>query len=371
MNRLFAGYLNATLLSVVCLCSSQVLTASFSEVYETYRGALDSKNWSLALSSSEEALAEGLRSFDIRGENVANLRMNYARELLRDGQNELAAIQLELSLKSKVANHGRQSSELIDVLVELANSTVATNARQALKYYRRVLKIVKGQGNELVEAKITLNAGLRLAKAGELKAASGYLRDAYGFYTRRYGNGDIRAGLAGLNLGRIEFANEENDEALKMLTSALEAFKSPEPAARQLDSATRKSLVQVLETMEMRDAATEHVIAFALGNAVEGYANPTVLYEGKRIAPLAALTPRDSSGVERVGGDLSVIVYFDVDENGFAVNPTIAESTSKALSKTAIRIVSNRRYSPRIEDGEPVVSRGLMFRYSLNSTIRY
>ena len=34
------------------------------------------------------------------------------------------------------------------------------------------------------------------------------------------------------------------------------------------------------------------------------------------------------------------------------------------------KIVSNRRYSPRIADGEPVVSRGVMFRYSLTSTIR-
>ncbi|MCZ6854801.1 MAG: energy transducer TonB, partial [Gammaproteobacteria bacterium] len=69
-------------------------------------------------------------------------------------------------------------------------------------------------------------------------------------------------------------------------------------------------------------------------------------------------------------GDDRVIVSFDVDENGFVVNTMVVESSSKALLNTAIKIVSNRRYSPRIADGEPVISRGLTLRYSLNSTIR-
>lgn len=355
--------MTTVLVLVACLVPPQALAASFSEIYQTYKGALEAKNWPLALSSSKQTLEEGVRSFDIQGENVANLRLNYARELLRDSQYALAKDQLELCLAAKTANHGRQSPELIDVLFELAKSTVRTDGKKALKHYQRVLKLVAREGNEPLEATIKLNAGLSLMKAGESKAASGYLRDAREFYTRRYGSGDIRAGLAGLNLGQIEFNNKDNKKARQTLTSALEAFQSPEPASRQLNAATRKVLVNVLETMKMPDEATQHVVAFALNNAVDGYAEPTMLYRSGG-ATLAAQI-RNSGGTESSGSRGRAVVHFDVDENGFVVNPRIGESSSEAVSSNAIRSVTSRRYSPRIEDGKPVFSRDLQYRYRI------
>ena len=64
---------------------------AFKRAYQNYQDAVDKKDWASALSSAGEALHEGLAVFDKSGQNVANLRYNYARELNRSGQPRVAA----------------------------------------------------------------------------------------------------------------------------------------------------------------------------------------------------------------------------------------------------------------------------------------
>ena len=353
---------------LICLLCSQTLASTFSETYATYQGAMQSKDWPLALSSAKQAVEEGIRSFDPGGENVANLRLNYARELLRDGQNELAANQLKLCLKAKVASHGQASPALIDVILELARSMIQTDVKQAKKYYKRVLKLVSAEGNDLLEAKIKLDAGLKLSKVGENKAAKKYLIDAQAFYSLRFGNSDLRAGMAALNLGQIQFSNKDYKQARLTLNSALEAFTASDPTAKKFNLAVRMLLVQILETLKMRDEATGHVIALAINEAINGSAEPTILFKGSFYSP--AGIQRNSNGIERMGGGLSrVTLVHDVDEYGFVVNASIVSSPSRAMSSAAIKSAGSRRYSPRIEDGEPVMTRGLEYHYWVNSTV--
>ena len=366
MNEHGTTRLAALFLLAMCLACPNLLAADFSEVYATYQKAVDAKDWTLALSSSKQALEVGIRSFDPEGENVANLRLNYARQLLRDNQGELATRQLKLCLKAKANVHGASSTALNDVLLVLARSTVQTDVKQARRYYKRSLKIARANDLELLEAKIQLEAGLNLAKAGESKPAALYLKDAQAFYSDRYGNSDVRAGIAGLNLGQVQFSKKDDKRARQTLTTALEAFQAPGAEAKELNMATRKLLVRVLERSGKRDEATPHVIALAQDDAFSGYASPNMLFRGKFVGPSSG---RSSSGIDSLGADSGrVTVTYDVDESGYVINPTTTAST-KALTTAAIKTVSSLRYSPAIRDGEPAIAHGLEYHYWYKSTL--
>ncbi|HIG40781.1 MAG: TonB family protein [bacterium] len=345
-------------------------TESFKEAYQAYQEARTARNWPVALRTSDTALQEGLKMFDKDGENVSNLRLNYARELMRSKQYQTAVDQLTLCLEAKSNNHGNQSTELIDPLLELGKSNAYLMPVEANKYFSRALDIARKDKKDALTAKIQWTAGMALFKVGESDLAEDYLEDSHRFYSRQVGLNDLRVGMAGLNLGRIQFEDRKNRKARKTLTQALEAFSSEDAISRQLNAATRKMLVIVLETLEKSDAATEHCLGFAMASSVNGNAVAERLFEGRQFNP-PLLGVRNSDGVANDGVGGTAIVEFDVSETGFVINTRIKSSSSSAVESVAIKTAESLRYSPQLSKGAPVVASGLEFRFELPDNLRF
>ena len=343
---------------------------SFKKAYQAYQEARTARNWPAALRTSDTALQEGLKLFDEEGENVSNLRLNYARELMRSKQYQTAVDQLTLCLDAKSNNHGSKSTELIDPLLELGKSNAYIAPVEANKYFKRALDIARKDGKDALAAKIQWSAGMALFKVGEPDLAEDYLEDSHKFYSRQVGPNDLRVGMAGLNLGRIQFEDGKNKKAEKTLTSALGAFSSEDATSRQLNAATRKMLVIVLETLEKSDAATEHCIGFAMASSVSGNAAAERLFEGHQFNP-PLLGVRNADGIANDGVGGVAVVEFDIDKEGFVVNIRIKSSSSSAVESVALKTAESLRYSPRLSNGKPIAATGLEYRFELPDNFRF
>ena len=129
------SFVTVLVLIAVSMTATSASAETFKETYQAYQQAVAARDWPLALTTSERALDQGIDAFDRNGENVANLRLNYARQLIRNDLFVEAVKQLELCLKSKIANHGSKSSELIDTLMELGKASTHAAPADASAYF--------------------------------------------------------------------------------------------------------------------------------------------------------------------------------------------------------------------------------------------
>lgn len=234
----------ATFLLIFVSQVALTATDSFSQAYRDYKDAIEENDWDASLAASELALAEGLKIFDGDGENIANLRLNYASELVRIGSFRSAAELLVESLHAKTNNLGSDAIDLIEVLMPLGKSTVTFNVNLAISYFRQALEIVNS--NPALTAKLQLDAGLSLFAAQERENSRKYLIAAQNYYEQQFGVEDFRSGLASINLGRIYYENEEFEQAEFVLGQALQAFQASTAASQQFANAIRE-LFAVIE----------------------------------------------------------------------------------------------------------------------------
>lgn len=241
--------LTAVLLSIFVSQVAIAAADSFSQAYANYQEAIESNDWDSSLAAAELALAEGLKIFDEDGENIANLRLNYANELIRIESFRPAAELLVESLSAKTNNLGSDSIDLIEVLMPLGKSTATFSVRRATSYFRQALEIVSS--NPALTAKLKLDAGLRLYAAGENKSSRDYLIAAQNYYEQQFGVEDFRSGLASINLGRIYYENQEFEQAEFSLGQAQHAFQSPAPASQQFADAILELFAVIEESKDI------------------------------------------------------------------------------------------------------------------------
>lgn len=243
--------LYAALLSIL-LCKSAVSqTSSFNEAYTAYKNAQAEKDWDSSLIAAEIALTQGLEIFEEDGENIANLRLNYASELLRSGAYRPASELLVQSLDAKIMNLGQTSIDLIEVLMPLGKSTSTFSKRRAAGYFKQALDLV--DADPALSASLRLDAGLSLFAAGEREDARDYLIHAQNYYQQQYGAEDFRAGLAGINLGRLFYETEEYERAELALEEASKAFQASTEASMQFAAAITELSAAVKISKDISD----------------------------------------------------------------------------------------------------------------------
>ena len=252
--------LTAILLSIFVSHMTTAAADSFSEAYTDYKDAIESNDWQSSLTAAELAFAEGLKIFDKDGENIANLRLNYANELVRIDSFRPAAELLTESLRAKTSNLGSDSIDLIEVLMPLGKSTATFNVSRAASYFGQALEIVAS--NPALTAKLQLSAGLSLFAAQERESARDYLIAAQTYYEQQFGVEDFRSGLSSINLGRLYYENEEFDQAEFALGQALQAFQAPTPDSQKFANA-------ILELFDVIEKSRELVSRSPIGSAAD------------------------------------------------------------------------------------------------------
>ena len=115
-----------------------------------------------------------------------------------------------------------------------------------------------------------------------------------------------------------------------------------------LERTVRIQMVETLEELGQRDAATGHLLL--LGAHQDWSPEVEPVYRSVADIPVDVMK-------KRIKGE--VTLCFTVDEQGFVVSPTVSESTQPSLNDAALTMVEGFRYAPRFMDGRPVATAGI------------
>jgi protein TonB len=77
------------------------------------------------------------------------------------------------------------------------------------------------------------------------------------------------------------------------------------------------------------------------------------------LRPVFKPAPQYPENCRSRGAQGVVIVEFDVTPEGAVVNPRIVSSADSCLDRTVLRTIASYRYPPTVEDGRPVMRRGV------------
>ena len=330
--------------------------AAFQSAYSAYQEASAVRNWSMARGSAEQALIEGLKVFDEAGDNVANLRLNFARELIRSNEYPTAKEQLTLCLATKETTKGKESREIVEILVELGKAEAAIGDPEAVDHFRRARDLSSVYNDYEIVANINLTAGNTFFQTRQDADATEFLKPANRYFTNQYGTADLRAGLSALNLGRLQQLQGDSQSALITLTNALKAFTLDQPRIVDLNITTRKMLAIVQESLGKSEMATEQLLEIAKRRADGGDAEPELVYGGSVPA---------TSNTDDVAITGSAVIQFDIDATGRVINTRVVSSSSEIAKTTGEQMVSTQRYSPKMQSGKPVEATSVEFRFDL------
>lgn len=132
---------------------------------------------------------------------------------------------------------------------------------------------------------------------------------------------------------------------------ALTAFKAPAgESIGDLERTVRTRLIAAYENTSQRDAATEHCLVLAANQEF----SPTAPSIFRKEAVFS-----DAVMEQKLSG--SVQLTFTIDEQGYAVDPTILASDDQQLNEPALTMIKGSRYLPRFVDGQPVATSGIEF----------
>ncbi len=340
---------------VLCLAAAGAGAAedpaqAFRASYDAYRDAVANERWRDAMEHAAEAHQLGVTVFGEAHPNTAALAMNHARMLLENGRREAAIPVLEEALALYTELHGERALELVDPLMARGDAEIRPgDAGRAAHFYDRAIRIARearGRQAPLV-AELSLAAGTRLLNDAQSPAAEAHLERAHRLFAAHLGPGDPRTARAGFVLGRYALAADDVERAERLLSRALDAFRSEGGETAPLTLSTHAFLVAAYERLGRSDDATEHCRAI-------GRATPPG--EDAPETPLYRKVPEFPSIAEGRG---YALIEFTVDEAGFVREPRVLESQGgPAFVRAALDAVAEWRYAPRYEDGQPVPTPG-------------
>lgn len=321
--------------------------ADFNAAYRAYEQHLDANESEQALAAAKDAYRFGSKAFGKDSVNAAKLAINYAALLSDVGQYRKARRTLDGKLEVLAAHYGNGATQLVPMTMQLARA--AKTPDSALEYFRRAARLSRGYDDNLVEAQKNFDIMTILLRGGGGAFAEPYVDRTYEIYSERLEPNDFRLGLMSYHKAQWATARGHHDQALGYLRGALTAFGNPERERMGgLERTVRMQMVETLEELGQRGAATEHLLLLGAQQDWSHQAEP--VYRRAAVVPMDAMK-------ERAKGQ--VTLSFTVDEKGFVVNPTVAESTQPGLDDAALAMVKAFRYAPRFIDGNPVATAGI------------
>ena len=326
--------------------------AAFKEHYGLYQALSEEEDWSAAVPHAKKAYELGLSLLGEEHKSTAALQYNWGYAMLALSRDEQAVPVLLEALKKFEALYGKNSEQLIPILMDLsrARASQLEDVRQEKAGYHRALRIaeeIHGK-NSVYYGRLAGEAGNTLMSKSRSRSAKGFLTQSYESFSSTLGENHPQTGVAAYNLGRYELATRDSRDAIKYFTAALASFERPDEPANDLEMRAHAFLVQAYESDGDSESATKHCLA--IGKMTP--ATPTQDY-----MPLYRKAPMYPSNAQRAGLEGYVIVEYSVDDFGFVVNPKVESSHGpKSFHRVALDAVSKFRYAPQFENGKPVVT---------------
>jgi len=332
------------------LFATPPLQKSFTLEYGRYQALSKARKWSESLSHAENSLKIGLQIYGDSNKNVAALSYNYGLNLIKLRKYTEAETALIRTLEYYKNIQGEESNEYSMVLLDIGK---ITNSPSNDDYFKRALAITeKNFGNPSKEfGKASTDIGVSLLNTNKKKMAKDYLYKGFSALEKSAGPASPYTGYAAYHLGKWALSSRNSKEAILYLEKALISFKDPNRPSNQIELSTHGLLVKAYEWTGKRDKATKHGLAI-------GRMSPR--NDTQEHQPLVKVVPTYPKKELQKRKEGSVIVEFDIDKDGFVVNPKAVEvNGSKAFIRPAIKAVRKFRYAPAFDNGEPVRASGV------------
>ena len=308
-----------------------------------------------------EALREARRAYELIEELSPRNDMRAASATLEYGRNlqsvyELAKSRkvLKAALKSYKSLYGKNSPELIPVLLLLAQANASyPPIRPNRRYLNQARKIAKARlDNTSIEfADQMLAIGQVSLYDPPPDVAETDIRSAYEIYLTTLEPTAKKLGEAEYALGRYYMRRNELDEAAPHLQSALRIFDPSDVERFAWHFAVRIFWGGSLESLGLRDQSTVHYVE--MGRLRESSA-------GEKLLPLYRVAPYYPADALNAGISGYVDWEYSVDESGYVVEPEVIhiEGTS-SFEKASLDALLKFRYPPRFIDGQAVATHGI------------
>jgi len=283
---------------------------------------------------AKTSLEIGKFLFEPDSPNIAALTYNYGKVA---GGNE-GKFSLKTALVLYEAIHGKDSPELIDLLIDLGEVS-------------RALTIAKESfGKESIDYADVLLAEAINGSSGVISKTR-FSKAAFEIYSKQSGPESVGATLASFQLGKFKMALGKYKSSIPYF---LQATKNSNVA-----NYAHAFLAQAYDWTNQQDKATEHVLIMAKQH-------DRVNTEDQDYVPLFVKTPEYPLQAQKRGREGYAVVELTVSKEGLVLNPIVIEEKPKGqkFGKAALKAASSLRYVPRFVDGEPVEVPGVLYKYT-------
>ena len=305
----------------------------FNEAQRCYKAAIQAgRQITESIRCAKTSLDIGLSLFEPDSKNIAILTYNYGKTL--NGDERDSVLKNALDLYENI--HGKDSPELIDLLIDTGKAT-------------RALSIAK----ESFGAGSILYADVLLAEAisgsSRVSSKTRFSKAAYEIYSKKNGPESVGATLASFQLGKFKMAQGKYKSSIPYF---LQATKNSNVA-----NYAHAFLAQAYDRTNQRDKATEHVLIVA---------KQSDMTQDQDYLPLFVRSPNYPLAAQRKGREGYAVVELTVSKEGLVLNPIVIEEKPKGqkFGKAALKAASSLRYVPRFVDGEPEEVPGVLYKYT-------
>ena len=347
----------ASLLLAHAPTSSADDEAEFQRAYQQYKQHMEAKEPAAALDAAERAYTLGTKLFGRKSVNTANLAVNYAVLLNDTGDYRQSRKILRGKLAVLEGHYGKDAIELVPALVQLGRVKFdPQRPREALEHFSRASWLAGNHESKLYRAEQCFDIARDMLQRGGIRFAEQYIQSAHSIYAEELQENDMRLGLSSFHMAMWATGRRQFEKAAEYFNGSLAAFETDEDPMRQMESTIRQRLVEIYESMEQPDRATEHCLA--LGARRPWEQPPTPIFKARPVFSQEAIDGK-------LSGDIAL--EFTIDEQGYVRNAAITRSSEDALNDVAITMIRKYRYAPRFEDGKPVATDGVEYVATLSA----
>ncbi|MDC8830004.1 TonB family protein [Alteromonas gilva] len=335
---------------------------SFSDAYRAYQSAMEQQQAEDAVHYAKQALALASKETLSDADNYYALHYNLGNAL-RAADNLTAAIdQFETLQNWSEAQFGEYALETFALRTEVvAIKNTGKYAHSSASKLRDQLRSYKSLLNDLDDAKeenpaeaaaIYYSVLSLVSKSSKspvrLSKLTKLLEEGIELAEAQWPDNDYRGLHLQVLLAKVHYASDDLDDAVALFSNVAERVDSALSYTHPWVLNAHASLVKAYSRMGEDELATQHCQLIGKMVPWDNEQDPTPIYRVNPDFPVAAA---------RMGSEGYVRFEFDIDEQGFVVNPQVlANSGSSQFIEESLKAIEQWRYAPKFENGEPVLA---------------